>query len=640
MDEEKVQDLIAHRLVSASDGGNDVEIGTDENLANDHDAPVLVMKAEPPKREEASSMVTTITPTFTKVEKSLASLGFFTPSSRRIKDQKVKHISFTREIEGKRVEVSADIIPSAVFGLPVTADQDKWLGLQQIVTDVLRSEGKISNPIRFKSAQLLRLLNDSTKSGKNYKEVSDWLDVMMSTTIISNGVVYAANQKRFVRDRFKVFERAVSVGKELDDGTVADANYVWLSEWQLQNINQTFLLPIDLVTYRELKNHIAKALVPHLQIWLFASMKTGSFEKRYDELCELFTLQKYRAPSLILRQLKPSLDELTHHGYLAKWRIEKTSDRRAYKVVFFHGEKFHRDRRRRLEQKAKTEAPMVVAESESAEPNLPEPGRLNGATKSARVERGTLVEKEERGRSGKEELIDELVSRGIVPSAAMKLLGEFDPEQLTRAHDWIEYWDGLRKTKDVGTGLLYELIKNGDPLPISFESRSRRAERQAAEDRRLNQGRAQEMLKSRYEEYRRQAVARFMADQLPPEDFERRVEAYKAEMLSQPGFWNERPEMADQFARHAIRAEIAKEANLLSEEAFRHKELPAIASELDLDPTELDLDAGPPGPLAAPAGDGQSSSTHQNALNEPISDVQPQGGPLPIPDQNSSSEAV
>src|SRR5258708_32095473 len=50
--------------------------------------------------------------TFAKVEKSLASLGFFTPSSRRITNQKVKRVGFTREIDGKRVEVSAEIHPS------------------------------------------------------------------------------------------------------------------------------------------------------------------------------------------------------------------------------------------------------------------------------------------------------------------------------------------------------------------------------------------------------------------------------------------------------------------------------------------------------------------------------------------------
>ena len=52
----------------------------------------------------------------------------------------------------------------------------------------------------------------------------------------------------------------------MPDGTTADRNYVWLSEWQLENINHNFLLPIDFEAYKQLRNHIAKALVPLLQI--------------------------------------------------------------------------------------------------------------------------------------------------------------------------------------------------------------------------------------------------------------------------------------------------------------------------------------------------------------------------------------
>src|SRR5207247_8188175 len=133
------------------------------------------------------------------------------------------------------------------------------------------------------------------------------------------------------RQSFHIVARAVSVEKEMPDGTIADANYVWLSEWQLENINAKFLLPIDLLRYRELRNHIAKALVPLLQVWLFASQRAGSFEKRYDELCQMLTLQTYRAPSQIRRQFKPSLDELAQHEYLEKWRSEETSERKGFK---------------------------------------------------------------------------------------------------------------------------------------------------------------------------------------------------------------------------------------------------------------------------------------------------------------------
>ena len=83
--------------------------------------------------------------------------------------------------------------------------------------------------------------------------------------IISEGAVYLAGKKRWVKDRFHVFERAVSFGKELEPGVVADRNYIWFSDWQLENINNNYLIPVDLETYRQLRNHIAKTLVPLLQ---------------------------------------------------------------------------------------------------------------------------------------------------------------------------------------------------------------------------------------------------------------------------------------------------------------------------------------------------------------------------------------
>ena len=90
------------------------------------------------------------------------------------------------------------------------------------------------------------------------------------------------------KDRFRVFDRAVSFGKELSDGKVADKNYVWFSEWQLQNINSNHLLPIDLEAYRELKNHIAKALVPLLQIWLYATRERRRFRKTVRRALPVF----------------------------------------------------------------------------------------------------------------------------------------------------------------------------------------------------------------------------------------------------------------------------------------------------------------------------------------------------------------
>lgn len=573
---------------------------------------------------EAGAIPTVVTtsPSFAKVEKSLISLGFFTPSSRRIKDQKVKRISFTRSIDGKKVEATAEFHPSAMLGLPITADQDKFLALHDIITNLLQTQGKISNPIRFTSADLLRLLNKRVRTGKNYKDIIEWLDVMTATTIMSNGVVYEAGKQRFARDRFHVFERAVSVGKELPDGTIADANYVWLSDWQLDNINQNFLLPIDLLTYRQLKNHIAKALVPLLQVWLFASQKAGSFEKRYDELCEMLSLQIYKAPSLITRQLQPSLDELIHYEYLEKWRIEKTSDRKAYKIIFFHGPKFHRDRRRRLEQKSQAESTVVIAQSGSIEPELPEPGKLQhdsapetvaGATKKT----ATTVPQKKVGKttSGmsdwspaptpaeqkpieqvKEEsnLIDELAVRGMMPSVALKLLNSIPAERQEQIRDYIDYWDSVKQSGgNVGVGLLYDLIKTPQQLPPTFVTRRQREARQRQVKRDADWRMVKDVLEQRYEAHRERHVDRFIAETVTPPEFERRVTTCKEKLSAQtnldfPSVWN-RPETIERQAHAMARAEIAQQVSIITFEDFRKAELPHLLAELQLDPADLGI---------------------------------------------------
>src|SRR5262249_41765273 len=112
---------------------------------------------------------------FVKVEKNLASLGFFTPSSRRLQNLGKKSFTITSVENDKRVEMREKIVPSVDYALPTTADKDKWIALCKILTDILQKEGKVCNPVSFTSAKILRLLNKHRHSGKNYREVEEWL---------------------------------------------------------------------------------------------------------------------------------------------------------------------------------------------------------------------------------------------------------------------------------------------------------------------------------------------------------------------------------------------------------------------------------------------------------------------------------
>src|ERR1700693_712937 len=124
---------------------------------------------------------------FVKVEKNLASLGFFTPSSKRLQNAQEKSFTITTVADGQRLELKGTIIPSAKYGLPITADQDKWIALCKIVTDIMRKEGRVTNPISFTSAEILRLLHQHRHSGKNYREIEEWLHGFFFITIFFYG---------------------------------------------------------------------------------------------------------------------------------------------------------------------------------------------------------------------------------------------------------------------------------------------------------------------------------------------------------------------------------------------------------------------------------------------------------------------
>jgi hypothetical protein len=407
---------------------------------------------------------------FVRVEKNLSTMGFFTPSKSRSKSElREKVIRVRREVAGKVIVAEATIIPSVPLGLPTTADQDKYLAFQKIVNEQRSRQGVVANPVRFTSSELLAILGVG-QAGKNYNEVYEWLERMAATTIRSQGVVYLAQRKVYARDIFHVFDRVVITGGDLPDGKLADCNYVWLSSWQLENVNQNYLLPVDFETYRGLRNNIAKALVPLLQLWLYASRANGVFEKRYDDLCELLSLRPQRYASDIQKQLGPSLDELQAKGFLSAWSLDLTNDGRSFKVAASHGPKFFADQR--VQNSALLPAPKQIESDDSPA------------------------------------LMQALLERQINEGHARKLLRSLPTNQPVL--DQIDYIDSIvvRGRIDNPPGFYVAMLRENIPVPESFETRSRKEARLAREQEAFEAQNRRFELSARYEDYVRSELDR------------------------------------------------------------------------------------------------------------------------------------
>lgn len=449
---------------------------------------------------------------FIKVEKNLTSLGFFTPTSNKVRKAKAKKVSFTRVTDGRRERVSVTIAPTVLDEAPIlpsTAHQDKYLAFQKIILDRRVDGEAITNPVAFTSAELVRELGRE-KDGRLYKEISEWLDIMTATTIFSEGAVYFAGRKTFGRDRFHVFDRSVSFGHEMPDGTVADKNYVWLSEWQLENLNNNHLLPIDFESYKRLKNHIAKSLVPVLQIWLYASKDEGAFEKRYDELCQYLNIKQYQHLSKIKEKLSSGLDELVACGYLASWKVDKTSDNKGYKVILRHGKKFYRDSLKRLEQR--TTATDRVRGRKSEQLLLHETNERKPSSPSSARRKQVVVPNADVARH--DELINSLAEHGIHRKTASELVAT-SPDEVRRQLEYLPY----RMVKKSKGGLLRDAILSSWTPPDEYLEAQKRSREQGVNQERMKRKRDEEAksaarlkdeenLKRDYYDHLRQVLAR------------------------------------------------------------------------------------------------------------------------------------
>lgn len=291
------------------------------------------MPAPPPNESQSTLPVVVEQLDLVRVEKSLHSLGFFASTANQEISRTI--VQVFRRPDGQRIQAKAVIEGIPSLGLPTTADRDKYMAFMKIALDQRDFEGQLTNPIRFTGAEIIKLLR-LRKGGFHYDEINDWCKRMVATTIMSEASVFMADRRQYATDTFHVFDRVVLIGEELHDGSRSEFYQVYLSHWQLTNLNQGYLLPLDFNAYLRLKRDIAKALFGHLSVWFYAS-RGQSIEKRYPDLCQLLNICAYPHLSKARSVLEPSLKELTDIGYLSNWELIRTARGADFKLILSPG---------------------------------------------------------------------------------------------------------------------------------------------------------------------------------------------------------------------------------------------------------------------------------------------------------------
>jgi hypothetical protein len=440
-----------------------------------------------------------------RVEKSLHSLGFFASTANREISRTI--VQVFRRPDGQRIHAKAVIEGIPSLGLPTTADRDKYMAFMKIALDQRDFQGEVTNPVRFSGADMIKLLR-LRKGGFHYEEINDWCKRMVATTIMSQASIFLADRRQYATDTFHVFDRVVLVGEELNDGTRSEFYQVYLSQWQLTNLNQGYLLPLDFNAYLKLKRDIGKALFGHLSVWFYAS-RGQTIEKKYPDLCQLLNIRAYPHLSKAKSVLEPSLKELTDIGYLSHWDLVRTARGADFKLILSPG-----SRLLRLPNFAPVSNPEARAALEARLPAW----------------------------------VGELVKRGVAERKARQLAMDIADEQPVA--DQIEYVDELIRQDRRGrssisnpAGLLIWAIENNLAVPAEFETLRKRRLREAREANENSSRAAALQLENLYEEFCQEQLQQRLDAEYSGERLEGAIrEKMKAVRREQPEWFSRAPE--------------------------------------------------------------------------------------------------
>lgn len=271
--------------------------------------------------------------------------------------------------EGK-VELLWEVTRNIKYNLPSTFDKKVHRAVEQIINKLKKP---IQNPIRLGSLRnLCRLMNIGAK-GKNVMRVKEALKKISLTGIQTKGTFYLKGDKRHIEDTFHIYERVIFTGEELQDGTKADAIYLFLGSYYLQNLNTHYVVPLDFDFYRSLKGNIAPRMYEYISLMFYAALENnqGLVRVRYSTICEYFPLTRQPKRWRAKQQLKSAHQQLTESKYFNKVQWQDTEEKYDWLLRYFIGKRaiseWKKNKERPLEEQRQSQLQEPISDEDSAE---------------------------------------------------------------------------------------------------------------------------------------------------------------------------------------------------------------------------------------------------------------------------------
>ena len=283
-------------------------------------------------------------------EVAFENIGYFTPSSKRLKGitTKEKVVAERTNPDGTHTILKVHILGTGKYGLPITADLDYYRAFLKLLEDIADQAGEIPESIPLPTKTLIRSAGKQP-SAREFRAVTDWIRRSHYTGI--QGFYYRADTGDYVEIGDEpLFPRYLIRGQRMANGEQADTHYVWLASWFRANYLHHHVRPMDLAFHLRLRKPIAKSLYPLLELgWYTTDGKP--YTKSYRDLCHEFLLQEYGYLSQMKQQLDPAHRELAQERFLEHWEYRPAAKGHTWIITYYPGQKFFADQRARASRR-------------------------------------------------------------------------------------------------------------------------------------------------------------------------------------------------------------------------------------------------------------------------------------------------
>jgi len=238
------------------------------------------------------------------------------------------------------LELFWQVTANSEFGYPGPSDKKVKTTFDQIISE---RGFPVKNPVPFTFYDICKRLKISP-SGTNKRHIKEAIVRIIATTVNSKGIFYLKEEQKYVDDYFHLYDRVVFAGEKLEDGTVADKNFLFLGDWYIKSLNAFFVKPIDFNYILSLNSSVASRLYEYLGVKFFGMFRhrQDCYSEDYQEICQILPLTTKEHLSAAKQVLEPIHQKLIDKSFLSKveWN--------GWQINYYPGGKARRDYRENL----------------------------------------------------------------------------------------------------------------------------------------------------------------------------------------------------------------------------------------------------------------------------------------------------